>query len=96
MVFRSLFKLVLALPKLLSVGILACIWCYFTGVSHGRAPALQLALVQKTAQKYILKNMHTANKNIQIRGAATNELLKNIECYLDDDAARSLSSLHAD
>ena len=90
--FSILFKLWSFIPKKILLLVLVGFVAYFMGISKGREPYKQAALVHKEKSKVIIDNKRPAEA-VKKQERIASEKLKSHECALSLDDAVSLSNI---
>ena len=93
MAFNFLLRAWALIPKWLLVGVVACFVCYYTGISHGRAPNKLANKIQETKVNIGDKNLSEKEKTIKRKGAKANEAITDFECVIGPGVADWLSNI---
>ena len=93
MAYSILLRIWALIPKWLLVGLVACVFAYYMGVSHGREPYKLAAKVQAAKAKVIGKNANEKHLKIDEKGIIANESTQNYDWVFDINATRKLSDI---
>lgn len=93
--YSILLRIWALIPKWLLVGLVACFFAYFTGVSHGREPYKLAAKLQEAKTKVIARTFDQTERQIQSKGQKANEAIKDFECIAGAGVADWLSGIGA-
>lgn len=84
------------IPKWVLVGLAACFFAYYSGVSHGREPYRTAQKLNDAKQVLIVRHSKTDKSTIERLSRQANETIENNECIINDADARKLSDIRAD
>lgn len=92
MVYSIILRVWALVPKWLLVGLVACFFAYYTGVSHGREPYKLAAKVQEAKATVIARAATKEHQEIDEREKVLNETIEIDYCTISDADARKLSN----
>lgn len=93
MAYNFLLRIWVLIPKWLLVGLAACFFAYYTGISHGREPYKLAANVLAAKAKVIGKNANEQHLKIDQKGIIANEITQNYDWVFDNYTADKLSDI---
>ncbi|MBL1421785.1 MAG: hypothetical protein COC24_014845 [Alphaproteobacteria bacterium] len=93
MAYSFLIFALRGIPKWLLVGLAGCFFCYYLGISHGRAPYKLAVKIQDARARVIVKRADKIRDMIEQKGRLADEVFSDNECLLDGLDAQRLSDI---